>query len=62
VSAHFRVIPVAGVTELPDFAEQAASSEELRQRRERNELRLLSTATGLSVVLVSCAWVLLALD
>jgi hypothetical protein len=62
VSAHIRVIPVEGVTELPDFAEQAASSEDLLRRRERNELLLLSIATGLSIVLVSCAWVLLALD
>jgi hypothetical protein len=62
VSAHIRVIPVEGVTKLPDFAAQADSFEERRARRERNELLLLSTATGLSVVLVSCAWVLLALD
>jgi hypothetical protein len=62
VSAHIRVIPVAGVTALPDFAAQAASAEQLRERRERNELLLLSIATGLSIVLVSWAWVFLALD
>jgi hypothetical protein len=62
VSAHIRVIPVEGVTELPDFAAQAVSAEQLRERRERNELRLLKIATGLSIVLVSCAWVFLALD
>ena len=57
-----RVIPVEGVTELPDFAAEAVSADELRERRERNELRLLKVATGLSIVLVSCAWVFLALD
>jgi hypothetical protein len=59
VPAQVQVIPVDGVIELPDFPEQAEISERLR---EQNELLLLNVATGLSVLLVSVAWVLLALD
>ncbi len=59
MSAHVQVIPVDGIIELPEVAEQVLASETLR---ERNELRLLNVATTLSIALVSVAWVLLALD
>jgi hypothetical protein len=59
VPAHVQVIPVDGIIELPEIAEQVSTSETLR---ERNELLLLHVATGLSIALVSVAWVLLALD
>ena len=39
----FEVIPVDGIIELPEMAEQALASETLR---ERNELRRLNVATG----------------
>ena len=58
-SAHVQVIPVDGIIELPEMAEQALASETLR---ERNELRRLNVATAVSIALVSVAWVLLALD
>ena len=57
--AQVLVIPVDGVIELPDFPEQTEAAED---RRQQNELLLLNVATGLSVLLVSVAWVLLALD
>ena len=59
MSAHVQVIPVDGIIELPEMAEQAFASEALR---ERNELRLLNVATALSIALVSVSWVLLAFD
>ncbi len=58
MSAHFRVIPVEGVTELPDIPRQALA----RARKRRNELLLLNVTTVIAVLMVSCAWILLALD
>ena len=43
MSAHVQVIPVDGIIELPEMAEQALASETLR---ERNELRRLNVATA----------------
>jgi ribosomal protein S12 methylthiotransferase accessory factor YcaO len=54
-----RVIPVAGVTALPDIAELVQETE---NRPSQWELALLSVASGLAVICVSCAWVLLALE
>jgi hypothetical protein len=57
LSAHIRVVPVEGVTELPDFA---ALAEDRPQKR--YELLLLNVTTVIAVLVVSCAWVLLSLD
>jgi len=54
-----RVIPVDGVTALPDIADLP---DEMAIRRDKHEVRLLRIATGLAVSLVSCAWALLALQ
>lgn len=58
-----RVIPVEGVTQVPDIAEafdhDVADAE---ARRHRHELLLLNIATALAVMLVSCAWIAIALD
>lgn len=54
-----RVIPVDGVTAIPDIADLPNEAD---IRRDRRELQLLRIATGLAVSLVSCAWVLLALE
>ncbi len=59
MSINMRVIPVEGVTALPDIAELPKEAD---IRRDKRELLLLNVATGLAVLLVSCAWVLLALD
>ena len=56
---HIRVIPVDGVTALPDIADLP---DEAAIRRAKHEVRLLRIATGLAVSLVSCAWALLALQ
>ncbi len=59
-----RVIPVEGISKVPGLAE--AFDRDLEQaaeaRRQKSELLLLNVATGLAVLLVSCAWVALALD
>lgn len=59
MSVNIRVIPVDGVTALPDIAELP---NEVDVRRDKRELLLLNIAAGLAVSLVSCAWVLLALE
>jgi hypothetical protein len=54
-----KVIPVDGISKVPaalDDVEAAA----LQQRK--RELLLLNVATGLAVLLVSCAWIAIALD
>jgi hypothetical protein len=57
LTAHIRVVPVEGVTQLPDFASLAQD----RPKR-RNDLLLLNVTTVIAVLVVSCAWVLLSLD
>ena len=59
MSVNIRVIPVDGVTALPDIAELP---NEVDIRRDKRELLLLNIAAELAVSLVSCAWVLLALE
>ena len=59
VSVNIRVIPVDGVTALPDIAELP---NEVDIRRDERGLLLLNIAAGLAVSLVSCAWILLALE
>ncbi len=59
MSVNMRVIPVDGVTAIPDVGDLP---NEVDIRRDRRELLLLRIATGLAVSLVSCAWVLLALE
>ena len=57
MSAHIRVVPVEGVTQLPDFASLVQD----RPKR-RSDLLLLNVTTVIAVLVVSCAWVLLTLD
>ncbi len=58
MSSDIRIIPVPGITELPEIVE---GEDEARERRRHwREMLLLNVATGLSLVLVSCAWILLA--
>lgn len=59
MSVNIRVIPVEGVTALPDIADLPNEAD---IRRDKRELMLLNIAAGLAVSLVSCAWVLLALE
>jgi hypothetical protein len=54
-----RVIPVEGISRIPDIAHDV---EEAEARQQRAELLLLNVATGLAVLLVSCAWIAIALD
>jgi hypothetical protein len=54
-----RVIPVEGISRVPDITHDV---EEAEARRQRSELLLLNVATGLAVLLVSCAWIAIALD
>lgn len=57
MSANSRVVPVEGVTELPDLHSL------VRERPgKRSEGFLLNVTAILAVVVVSCAWILLALD
>ncbi|MET0279028.1 MAG: hypothetical protein ABW198_11930 [Pseudorhodoplanes sp.] len=57
MSAHIRLVPVEGVTELPDIPLRF-----FERPKKRSELILLNVTTILSVIVVSCAWILLALD
>lgn len=54
-----RIIPVEGVSEVPLAI---ADVEQAEARRQRRELLLLNVAAALSVLLVCCAWVAIALD
>ena len=57
MSAQFQVIPVEGVTELPELPVRATE-----RPRSRAELILLNVTAAIAVLVVSCAWILLALD
>lgn len=58
-----RVIPVEGVTQVPDISEAFDHDVvDAEARRHRHELLLLNIATALAVMLVSCAWIAIALD
>ena len=60
VSANIiRVIPVEGVTALPDIDDLPHREE---QRRDHHELTALNVAASVAVSLVCCAWLLLTLD
>ena len=58
-----RVVPVEGITPLPGIARTAADiPDDAQARQQRAELVLLNVATALAVLLVSCAWIAIALD
>ena len=58
-----RVIPVDGISEVPGVGQGLDHEiEDAEARRQKRELLLLNVATGLSVALVSCAWIAIALD
>jgi hypothetical protein len=58
-----RVIPVDGISEIPGVSQGVDNElENAEARRQKRELLLLNVATGLSVLLVSCAWIAIALD
>lgn len=54
-----RVIPVKGIAKVPVASDEVEAAE---LRRQNGELLLLNVATGLAVLLVSCAWIAIALD
>jgi hypothetical protein len=54
-----RVIPVEGVSKIPGVIEDVSEAE---ARQQKDELLLLNVATALAVLLVSCAWIAIALD
>ena len=56
-----RVIPVEGISRVPvpGIAQELDDGE---VRRQREEMLLLNVATALAVLLVSCAWIAIALD
>jgi hypothetical protein len=54
-----KVIPVDGISKVPAALDDVEAAE-LQQRK--RELLLLNVATGLAVLLVSCAWIAIALD
>ena len=58
MSANVRIIPVPGITEMPEVVD----TDERAIRSEKRALLLLNCAAVLSVTLVSCGWVLLALE
>lgn len=53
------VIPVEGISKVPDIAHDVDQAE---ARRQKAELLLLNVASALAVLLVSCAWIAIALD
>jgi hypothetical protein len=58
-----RVIPVDGISVVPGVSQGIDQEmEDAEARRQKRELLLLNVATGLSVALVSCAWIAIALD
>jgi hypothetical protein len=54
-----KVIPVEGISEVPGIAQDFDDAD---VRQQRAELLLLNWATTLAVLLVSCAWIAIALD
>lgn len=54
-----RVIPVEGISKVPDIAHDVDDAE---ARRQKSELLLLNVATALAVLLVACAWIAITLD
>jgi hypothetical protein len=54
-----RVIPADGISTVPGITE---GEDDAGTRQRKNELLLLNVATGLAVMLVSCAWIAIALD
>ncbi len=58
-----QVIPVEGLSRVPGVAEPFDFDvQKAETRRQKRELFLLNTATALTVMLVSCAWIAIALD
>lgn len=58
-----RVIPVDGISVVPGVSQGIDQEmEDAEARRQKRELLLLNVATGLSVALVSCAWIAITLD
>lgn len=53
-----KVIPVEGISTVPGIS----ADDEADIRQQTRELWLLKIATGLSVLLVSCAWIAIAFD
>jgi hypothetical protein len=53
-----RVIPVEGISPVPGISDDG----EAEIRQQTRELQLLKIATGLSVLLVACAWIAIAFD
>jgi hypothetical protein len=57
MTSNSHILPVEGITELPDL------SQLVRERPDRrSELLLLNVMTANAIVVVFCAWILLALD
>lgn len=58
-----RVIPVEGISKVPGVADAVDQEiENAEVQRQKDELLLLNVVTGLSVLLVSCAWIAITLD
>lgn len=58
-----RIIMVEGISKVPGVTDaRDLENEEADAWRQKRELLLLNVATGLSVLLVSCAWIAIALD
>lgn len=57
MSAQIHVIPVEGITAIPELE---AHAEE--RNNDRLEFILLSLSTAIAIVTTSCAWILLTLD
>jgi len=55
-----RVIPVDGISRVPGFDE--VLDHENADGQQTGELLLLKAATALALLLVSCAWIAIALD
>lgn len=54
-----RVIPVEGISRVPDVLHDV---EDVEIRQQNAELLLMNVATALAVALVSFAWIAIALD
>jgi hypothetical protein len=58
-----RVILVDGISKVPGVTDALdQENDQAEARRQKRELLLLNVATGLSIMLVSCAWIAIALD